>query len=258
MRTHDWPSLDQAPRLPDYVVHVRWTDMDVLEHVNNVQYIEFADNARYQFEPLLPEARTPDVSLCEIDFLTALESRTDPVHVVSAVIEGELYQEIRSVHGGAMVTHARVRSVIGEFMPIPVDETAGHRYEHWTRRTDTRDGILTNTALFGIFQEARILALDRGPAPMPHERTVVARNTVRVARPVRARAEPYVVRTHLQRLGRASLHLILQVCDDETVLVEGQAVMVGFDTRIGRSRPWTETERRALVAALPLPAPAGT
>lgn len=257
MRRDEWPSLDEVAQFPLYPVHVRWTDMDVLAHVNNVQYIEFADNARLSFASLLDDVARPALSLCEIDFLTALESRTDPACVVSAVIEGTLYQEVRSVRAGATVTHARIRSALGGFEQIVLDVSPGRLYEHWTRLTDTRDGMLTNAALFGIFQEARILALDRGPNTLPHERIVVARNTVRVAQPVRARAEPYVVRTHLRRLGTASLLLILQVCDGEIVLVEGQAILVGFDTRVGRSRPFTEGERRALVAALPLPEPAG-
>lgn len=258
MRRDDWPSLDAVPRFPDYPVHVRWTDMDVLEHVNNVQYIEFADNARFAFASRLEDAGGPVPSLCEIDFLTALESRTDPVCVVSALIEGTLYQEIRSLRSGSRVTHARIRSTFGGVQQIGLDESAGHHYEHWTRLTDTRDGMLSNAAMFGIFQEARILALDRGPSTLPHERMVVARNTVRVAQPVRFRAEPYVVRTHLQRLGTASLRLLLQVCDRKTVLVEGEAVLVGFDTRAGRSRPFTDSERLALVAALPLHEPAAT
>lgn len=253
MRHSEWPSLAGAVHLEDYPINVRWTDMDLLQHVNNVMYVQMADNARFAAAGVLdaPVGRA-SVASCQIDFIDALESRTDPTRVVSAVRGMDLYQEIRSIREGSEVTHARLHISLADPAPFDSCDSPGHDYLHWTRPSDARDGEVTNHALFGILQEARILALDRGEGLLDHERVVVARSSLRVARPVLDRPEPYLVRTYMKRLGTSSTTLVLQLRDGSDVLAEGESVVVGFDLRTARSRPFTETERSSLLRALPL------
>lgn len=248
----DWPAPDvDGGTLPDYPVFVRWTDMDVLEHVNNVRFVEFTDNARLDLVAagLLPPHS--HLSLCRIDFVAQADSRSDPMYVTNRWIDAVLYQEVISVTSSGVKLHARVKSEIGNGGLLAIDKRPGQDVMHHTRGTDGVDGIVSNASLIGVFQEARVTAIsDRGPLE-PHERIVVARSLVRTAKPLLVRPEPYLVHTTLDRFGGASIAITHQIRDGDEVFVEAEVVTVGFDRRTGRSRQFLDTERSAVTAVLP-------
>ena len=248
----DWPADEiDGGDLPDYEVFVRWSDMDVLEHVNNVKFVEFTDNARRE---LVAAGHVPPhshLAVCRIDFIAPAESRSDRMFVVNRWIDEVLYQEVKTVTPSGVRVHARVKSEIGDGGALSIDSRPGQDVLHRTRGTDGVDGIVSNASLIGVFQEARVAAIsDRGPLEH-HERIVVARSEVRTAKPLVIRQDPYLVHTTLDRMGGASLELTHQIRDGDEVLVDATVVTVGFDMRTGRSRRFTDTEREAVSLALP-------
>jgi acyl-CoA thioester hydrolase len=74
--------------MPEVIVpiHLRWGDMDVYGHINNVAFAQFMEQARVQlmaetgFEPKnFSEAHV--VARNEIDYILPLEYQSDPVHM---------------------------------------------------------------------------------------------------------------------------------------------------------------------------------
>jgi len=74
-------------------IHLRWSDMDIYHHVNNVAYANYLETARVQFlaahnlEPTV-EGYGQLVARLEIDYKAPLEYRAEPVQMelwVSAV-----------------------------------------------------------------------------------------------------------------------------------------------------------------------------
>src|SRR5699024_10916873 len=85
-------------RLPDHVIHMRWADLDILNHVNNVRYLDYVDDARSRLvDEIGPEKI---LSGCDIEFIRPLELTTLPTLVTSVIDDnGVLKQEIVVDHG---------------------------------------------------------------------------------------------------------------------------------------------------------------
>ena len=65
-------------------IHLRWSDMDMYEHVNNVVYANYLESARVEFLANYGLEPTVDgygqfVSRLEIDYLAPLSYRSEPV-----------------------------------------------------------------------------------------------------------------------------------------------------------------------------------
>ena len=112
-------------------------------------------------------------------------------------------------------------------------------------------GHVNNVKYFEYYQEARIdFFRSVRESDVSHFATVVARIDVDYRRPILFRAEPYVVRTWVTRVGTSSYTLASDISDGDTVLSRAEAVLVAFDTATQRSRPLSEAERRVLESAL--------
>jgi acyl-CoA thioester hydrolase len=122
---------------------------------------------------------------------------------------------------------------------------------------------VNNVTYFEYFQEARIGLVTRlsgvhfddqgGERPSPRGSQglglVVGRDDVDYREPLVLRAEPYTLRTWVERVGRSSFVIQGAVVEDGRVLSRGRTVMVVIDQGTGRSTPIPDPNRAVLESA---------
>ena len=116
------PALEPVQAFP---LQLRWADLDLLGHVNNVRYVEYAQEARIKFITLLDATgvlprRPMVVARQEVDHVRVLELTPEPVQVrvqLAAVGRSSITvdQVVEDAPGGAGHVYARVRSVVVGF-----------------------------------------------------------------------------------------------------------------------------------------------
>jgi acyl-CoA thioester hydrolase len=112
---------------------MRWADMDMLQHVNNVTYVDYLQEARIDMFTSHPEFRGGEdlgegvvVVRHELEFAAPLTFRSRPVMVDSWITEiragsftmaYEVYDEMPSEHGGAdRRVYLRASSLLAPFV----------------------------------------------------------------------------------------------------------------------------------------------
>jgi len=224
---------------------MRWADLDSLNHVNNVVYVDYAMEARGrlvddgELEAGLPIRRV------QVDFLRPLMLSSKPVLVRSGLDGDLLTQEIRSTDGSGHF--CTVTTEHGE--PTPADDHRGTGGGIRLRRTDVGpDGVVTIVKLFELFQETRIHAFAQ---IIPHRiagRFVVGRIELEPGEPLTWRPEPYPVTSSIAHVSRSSFSTVTRI--DGGRHGSATATLVGFDLETQSSRPLDDDEREALTAAL--------
>lgn len=259
-----------------YACPLRWADMDLLGHVNNVRYLEYAAAAREAMFDGLPVGRAR-VRQHRVEFVAPLVYRRTPVHVASWVtaIEDDrvsLAHEVYDETDARRTVHLRVSSVLEhrldgrerelaegllaadhEWRPVDEEVRAPRDvYRVHLRRGDLDEhGHVRDVLLLELLQEARIQYLmnlhTRGQAWTHH---VVARTDVRYHRPIAYRAAPYEVRSWIGHLGTSSFTIRAEVRDGEALLADASVVMVTFDKETQRPAPMAPTQRERLAQEL--------
>lgn len=228
---------------------MRWADLDSLNHVNNVVYLDYAAEARAMLVADGVVGADEPVARIAVDFLQPLLLTTRPVRVVSRHDGDELVQEIDSDG-----VHARVTSTAGPAPALESHPTPWPSYPLRLRRSDLDEsGHASATKLFEFFQEARILlfvSLLREQQDVAG-RFVVARVEVTYGEPIAWRRETYPVQSWISRIGSSSITVEAEIVDGETVLARATSVLVGFDLPTQRSRTLSDQERSALEAFIP-------
>jgi acyl-CoA thioester hydrolase len=227
-------------------IPMRWSDLDQLNHVNNVVYVDYATEARAQLvDDGVLSADLP-IRRARVDFLRPMLLSSKPVLVRSSLDDEVLTQEIRSQDGRALFS--TVVTEHGRSETTEHDER-GVELEVRVRRSDVGpDGAVTLTRLFQLFQETRILALAR---IIPHRvagRFVVGRVEIDLGEPLQWRREPYPARSHISHVGRSSFSSLTRIGSGR--YGAATATLVGFDAANQASRPLDDDEREALQAAL--------
>ena len=149
---------------------MRWADLDQLNHVNNVVYVDYAAEARAAHEAAGDLEPRP-VASASVEFLRPLLLSRELV-VVESTDDGErLVQEVRSGAHGAVF--ARVTTTHGEPRRHDVVGSDEEPYPLRVRRSDLgADGTATLAKLFEYSQESRIIVFNRmlhqgSPSPRP-------------------------------------------------------------------------------------------
>ncbi len=255
---------------------MRWADMDLLGHVNNVTYLDYLAEARLHVFPGLAAGRAP-VAAHRVAFVAPLVFHRHPVLVdtwVSAYddagvcLEHEVYDESESgrtvyLRASSTLTHrltaaetdlvAGIRGPAHEWGPVAdLPAASRHSCPVKVRLSDTgADGLASDAVHFEYFQEARILYLmdlhSRGEAWSHH---VVARTDVDFRAPVELRDAPYAVHSWIGHLGTRSFTIQAELRDDDRVLATSSVVMVTFDMGTQRSAEMAATQRERLEAEL--------
>jgi acyl-CoA thioesterase FadM len=227
---------------------MRWADLDQLNHVNNVVYVDYAMEARARLIDDGELDADRQVKRVRVDFLRPLLLSSKPVLVRSSADGDVVTHEIRSTDGGALFSTVAVE----HGTPEPVDDRRGSPLEIQVRRSDVGpDGFVTLTRLFELFQESRIHAFSH---VIPHRvagRFVVGRVELELGEPLFWRRDPYPVQTHIAHVSRSSFSSMTRI--DGGRHGSAKATLVGFDQATQASRRLDDDEREALTAAL-LPA----
>lgn len=228
----------------EHAFPMRWADLDQLNHVNNVAYLDYAAEAR----ALLVDQGLvgDDAGIVEtaIHFRRPLPLSRHPV-VVRSTVDGSLItQEISA--GGTSDTVAEVNTRYGSRTPERVRAGVPVVPAHVRRSDLGPHGAVRPGQLLELFQEARMAAIVRHAGRRGVGRFVVASSRVVLRHETVWRPAPYDAAVWVSRIGNASFEVRCQLGDDETVLAESVTSLVGFDVETQRSRAFTEDERAAL------------
>jgi acyl-CoA thioester hydrolase len=262
-----------------YPCPLRWADMDLLGHVNNVTYLDYVAEAREALFDGHPAGRAP-VLQHQVDFVRPLVFRREPVLVDTWVTDiaddvvalaHEVYDEPGDGESQRRV-YLRATTVLRHRLSAAetdlAEQARGPALE-WrpisggahpepdvstltVRRSDVDE---TGQARAGVFfeyvQEARIRYLmdlhSRGDRWSSH---VVARTDVDYRGPVTRRPEPYEVLTWVAHVGTRSFTVCSEVRDGDQVLATAAVVMVTFDPETQRTAEMAEDQRARLEQAL--------
>ena len=224
---------------------MRWADLDSLNHVNNVVYLEYAAESRAMLvaDGVLdggPVRRTV------VEFLRPLLLSRRPVHITSTVDGDGLVQEIRPVPEAS--PFARVTTTLGEPDRLTASSPAD-TLPCQVRRSDLGpDGLVTGVKVFELFQEARILLVASRLKALSAGRFVLGRIDVTYGQGMPWRREPYEVSSWVSRVGTSSAAVESEIIGADAVHARCSAVLVGFDLETQRSRPYTDEEREAFAS----------
>lgn len=225
---------------------MRWADLDSLNHVNNVVYLDYAAESRAMLVEAGVLAERPVRSVV-VEFLRPLLLSRHPVHVTSTIDGDELIQEIRPVPDAS--PFARVVTTFGMRDAMPVE---GHYVDTLpcrVRRSDLGpDGVVTPVKVFELLQEARIQFFASNLKDMSAGQFVVGRVDMTYGEGMPWRHEPYRVEMWVSRLGTSSVVLEAAIIGDGVVHARASTVTIGFDLETQRSRPYSDHEREAFAS----------
>ncbi|MEU4116598.1 thioesterase family protein [Kitasatospora sp. NPDC028055] len=122
-----------------------------------------------------------------------------------------------------------------------------------TRWSDVdENGHINNARLVGYVQEG-IYDLFRHHATAVRQSLfpsgfIIARHEIDYLEQLHHRPEPLSVRLTVERLGRSSAHIEVNVCREPLTFMRARTVVVARDRETGRSRKLSQNERRFLAA----------
>lgn len=225
---------------------MRWADLDSLNHVNNVVYLDYAAESR----AMLVEDGVLDerpVRRVVVEFLRSLLLSRRPVHITSTIDGDELVQEIRPVPDAS--PFARVTTTFGAPERLRAAPSYGDTLPCRVRRSDLGpDGLVTGVKVFELVQEARILLIANRLKALSAGRFVLGRTDVTYGDGMPWRREPYEVSSWVSRLGTSSATIEAEIIGPDTVHARASAVLIGFDLETSRSRPYNHEEREAFAS----------
>ena len=237
---------------------MRWADLDSLNHVNNVVYLDYAAEARAILVDDGVVADERDISTVSIRFVRPLLLSRKPVVVRSQLADGVLTQEITAGDGStvfAVVTvgyggtePAGLVGSVGSAERVEATDEAPALPVRIRRSDLDAHGAVRPAKLFELFQEVRVLNVSTYLDTMRPGSFVVGTSTVTRLRPITWRAEPYEATVWVNRVGRGSFELGCQIADGATLLADSSTVLVGFDPQTQSSRPFRDDERAQLEA----------
>lgn len=228
---------------------MRWADLDSLNHVNNVVYLDYAAESRAMLVEDDVLADRP-VRRVVVEFLRPLLLSRRPVEIASSVAGDELVQEIRPVGGAS--AFARVVTTFGSPEDLTVPSAHDEPLPCRVRRSDLGpDGFVTPVKVFELFQEARILFVANRLKAMSAGRFVVGRVDVAYGAGMPWRRDPYDVVSRVARIGTSSVTIEAEIVSDGAVHAKATAVLINFDLETQRSRPYSAEEREAFAVSLP-------
>ncbi len=232
--------------VPDYNLALRWADLDTLNHVNNVRYVDYALEATGQ---LIDDGVVPsgsEITRIVVDFLRPLMLSLKPIRIASVVTDGQIVQEICAED----TVFARVTTDFGSLTTRFAKPHEGPIYPAQLRRTDLDgSGNVTPAKVFELFQESRILHFARLLERHVAGNFVVAKLTVDFHRPILWRPEPWLISSWISKVGNSSMEIGSHVADGDDVYATCDAVLVGFDKKTQKSRLLSDDEKAQLSAS---------
>lgn len=232
---------------------MRWADLDLLDHVNNVVYLTYAAEARAAMvdDGLLPAEPRPLTTT--VRFVRPLRLGRRAVVVASSVDGDTITQQVALDGDDGRTVFAEVTSVSGERTRDELQEGVPTLPISLRRDDLDVDGVATVAKVFELVQETRVLHVSSQVSPMRPGRFVVGTSSVTFRDDVRWTTRPLLSSAWVSRVGRGSFDVRSQLSDGGAVLVDSTTTMVGFDPAAQASKPFDD-EERALLAGVMVPA----
>ncbi len=235
-------AMSERPPVHDTMVPLRWSDVDAMNHVNNVCFVDYADEARFALIESGVVAQAVQVSAVEVEYVQP-EPYGDPLTVRTTISEDLLVHEMYADgHKCARAFH----HLGGRLTLTPLDSTSVSR-QVTTRRSDVGAHEDLRSAVWTeLVQESRVAVLSKGGklvvGPM-----VVAHYRLELGDASEVGAW-FKVSGHVAHVGPSSAVLESDVVAGAAVGARAASTIVAFDPASGRSRPWTAPERALLEA----------
>ncbi|NRQ51166.1 thioesterase family protein [Aeromicrobium stalagmiti] len=229
---------------------MRWADLDSLNHVNNVVYLDYAAESRALLvDDGLIGAEERPVRI-GVDFLRPILLSRRPVQVRSVRSGSELTQRIRPA--GAEQDFARVVTELADRPAQLPARGPGAASPLLLRRSDLdATGSVRTDKMFELFQESRIPAIAAALTSMSPGRFVAAHVEVEYGRPITWRREPFESVNWVTRIGGSSVTIESQIADGDEVVARCRTTLVGFDLEAQRSRRLSDDEKAELATLVP-------
>jgi len=223
---------------------MRWADLDSLNHVNNVVYLKYAENARATITEL-PEG---PIGAMNIQFKRPMLLGRRPV-VVTSRVEGDTVRQSIGVDGSD-IEFATVEVTYGALAPGAALNAAATPSSIALRHTDLdAHGLVNEAQVFELFQETRVPFINGVLTRMTPGNFVVASVEARYHQPIPAQARLEST-ARVGRVGNASFTIEAQLGTEGQALASSLAVLVGFDAATQSSRAFSEAERESLRSAM--------
>lgn len=258
---------------------MRWADMDLLGHVNNVRYLDYLTEGRVAL--LLEHGVDPSTARVlghRIGFVAPMVFGRTPAQVRTWLVDispaGDqvcVAQEVAGEGDGGPTVHLRTetdieladaahtfadsrRSPGHEWRPLHADlgstaQPTRHRYQVTLRERDFGfRGVARDDALLELFQESRIrYFMDLHTRGEEWSHHVVARTDLVLAADVRP-GPSLEVRSWIAHVGQSSFVVRGDLCGKATGQVAARAavVMVGFDPETQGPAAMSQAQRARL------------
>lgn len=232
---------------PDFSLQLRWADLDTLNHVNNVRYIDYALEATGQ---LIADGHVPanaDLTRIAIEFLRPLTLSLKPIRISSVVNDHQIVQEIWVED----LVYAKITTDVGSLTKRFAAPHEGPVYPAQIRRNDLDgNGQVTSAKVFELFQESRILHFARLLERHAAGNFVVGKLIVDFHQPITWQPQPLTISSWIASVGNSSMVIDSRIAEGDDVYATCQAVLVGFDMVTQKSRKLSESEKEQLSAGL--------
>lgn len=231
-----------------YDIPMRWADLDSLNHVNNVVYIDYALEA---WPALEAEGRLPGgrATRAVIDYHRPILKSERPIEVTSEVDESTVTQTVTAAgdDGPAATLVTTFDGDVGtaRFEPDAVTRELSLRYSD----IDSNGEVNLARAL-ELLQESRVPFIHEVMPSTMIGGFVIAHLDASLHETIEWTTQPLRTQAWVQRVGGASFALTAQLCRGETVLAVATSVMVAFDPATQRSADFTEDQRTELRASM--------
>lgn len=240
---------------------MRWGDIDSYRHVNNVRYVDYADEGRDRLvqEGLIPADH--QVASLSVDYLAPLHLTRRPVVVTNELDGDRLVQQVCVDRAEGREVYCRVVTQLGRSdAPGPVpDDAARWQHDLPVRLQDVGPGgTVTVARAADIAQEMRVAYIGHLDAAGSFGPYLVAAVQLGFHGPIRRHEPGQVAWSWTSRVGTSSCVLELEARSGAGVLLRASSVMVAIDAETQRSRPLSDAERSVLGGGVVSgPAPVG-
>ena len=235
-----------------YHCPVRWADLDLLGHVNNVVYVDYLQEARVDFMRALLPPRSADMAegvvvvRHEVSYLAPMGVRFRPVGVECWVTQVRaatftLAYEVFDEDDGIRTVYLRATTVLTPYVfaderprrLAPEEKDALGRYLEPPDAETSARVRLVSPARDGAF---------RWPL---HVRF----SDVDYLAPILLREAPYDVWSQIAKVGTRSMTIDSEIADGDRTLARGRVTVVFFDTATQRSAEPPAVLRELLLAS---------
>jgi acyl-CoA thioesterase FadM len=226
---------------------LRWSDLDLVQHVNNVRYLDFSRAALVSQVENGLDFDPRHVSHCSVSYRAPVTREAKSISVSTAITDRSAEQELTTSHLG---TTSLAASVSTRWVPRSAQAHSSQdslvAVDVFPRRDEDDNGLIDYVTQFAYFQEGRVAFLDLLRTIAPGGQFAVAQVAAEFHQPLPWRSAPYVVRIWLQDFGNSSMVTQGDIREDGIVYATMRSVQVAFEQPTQRSRRLNVDERAFL------------